>query len=345
MSPQPVYFFLPRDRWPQTVPERLDGYHPGCADDIFRWITQTYVHLRQRGVACELVNQLPAAGIVIAHRDCLHPGGYLSPHPDLFWVCLQSDRPLLAYAQQQVLPNPLWAQQQPNSHYIGAWPTPVRSRCSQRGDRFETVAYVGHLNDLADELKQYRFRQQIEALGLRWQARLHDPYDYQDIDAVVAVRSFNPERLRKTRQFMHQSAQKLCDAWLAGVPAILGPESACQPLQQSPPAYLEARSVTDVLAALQQLRDRPSWRQQLIASGQRQAQAFSAIAADWQQYLSTAVWPAYRVWQSLPLAERQAQIDQQQQRVDQENRAIAAQVRRAAELRTAHLPYDLSEKL
>ncbi|NEQ27236.1 MAG: glycosyltransferase family 1 protein, partial [Microcoleus sp. SIO2G3] len=126
--------------------------------------------------------------------------------------------------------------------------------------------------------------------------------DYSQVDAIVAVRSFDQQQLYLNRNYISKPATKLYNAWLAGVPAILGCESAYQAERQHPLDYLEVTSPTDILSVLKRLRDEPSLRQEIVKNGQIRAQQIhpSNITSRWCNFLNDIAVPTYYRWCAKP---------------------------------------------
>lgn len=346
-SQVPISFFMPINRFPEVIPEHIDTYQNSFKDDIYAWTLQTYVYLRSSGFPCSLVKKMPQEGIVVAHRDCLVPDNYLEPNSNVLLVCIQSNRQRLSYAQIHVVQNPYLARQIQNTHFIEPWTTPaLQKRDANRGDRFENVVYVGHLNDLATELKQYAFREQVRSLGLKWRVQIHNCFDYADVDVVLAARNFCPNVKQQTENFIHESAIKLCDAWLAEVPAILGHEGAYQFMRQQDLDYLEVDSPENVIYALKKLRDHPDLRQAIIQNGKIRSQEFDhkVLTAKWRSFFETVAISNYQTWCSLSKVERCKALEEHKASIDHINQATELQQLTLAQLRALALPYDLNEK-
>jgi hypothetical protein len=344
----PISFFMPVDRFPEVIPEEINPDQEGFQDDIYAWTLQTYFYLRGSGFFCALVKEMPEEGIIIAHRDCLVPDNYLQPNPNVLLVCIQSDRQRLSYAQIHVVQNPDLAKQITHGYFIPSWPTPaLKPRDSHRGNRFENVVYLGHLNDLATELKQYGFRERLRSLGLKWEVKIHDYCDYRDVDVVLAVRNFCPEINRQTESFIHQSAIKLCDAWRAEVPTILGHECAYQFIGQPDLDYLAVNSVEDVVSTLTRLRDDPDFRQAIVRQGKiSRSQGFDcqSLTDEWRSFLETVAIPSYQQWRSLSEVERWVALEQHKANIEQKNQVLELRQHTLSQLRADALPYDLSEQ-
>lgn len=210
----------------ENLPESADIYWEGFAYGVFSWTLQTYLRLQATGFPCKLVSSMPEEGIVLTHRDCLPDN--LQPGSRLLIVCLQADRKRHPYAQLHIVQNaqaalkksvtPLW-----DNYYIPHWFQPgLIPRHPERGDRFENIAFFGKEENLAPELKQPSWNEQLQALGLSWHIVSSDKWnDYSYVDAVLAVRELNIQAT-----YTSKPATKLYNAWQAGVPAILGCDSA-----------------------------------------------------------------------------------------------------------------------
>lgn len=310
----PIYFYIPKDNWPSVMPKSADSYwqwqnSTGGAyrSGKYNWTLQTYLYLKADGFDCELIDSIPDEGIVVAHRDFLPFN--LKPTPSVLFVCIQADRPNHPYAQLHLVQNPedeklsqpvsLW-----NSHYIPYWSQPeLIPRDQARGDRFENVGYFGIRYNLAPELKAPSWEQQLNALGLRWQVIPPNRWnDYSDIDVVIAVRSFDYQG-----SYIWKPASKLVNAWHAGVPIILGRESAYQFLRQSEFDYLEADSITDLISALKRLRDDKELRHAIIENGFVRAETTqpAKLVVQWRDFLTNVATPAYQRWRTASSLSRQ----------------------------------------
>ena len=275
---------------------------------IYAWTLQTYLRLKADRFPCELVKQLPEEGIVLVHRNALRVHNRLKPKRILL-ICLKADGIPYPYAQLHVVQNPLDVT--PRSYYLPHWTQPsLIPRHPQRGDRFETIAFFGHEANLADQLQHPDWKKQLHSLGLNWQPILnrnhwnsdrfidHRSHDYSLVDAVVAVRRFHHRQ--RHRQYINKPATKLYNAWLAGVPALLGCESAYQAERRSELDYLEVSSVDELLCALKRLQNDLQLRRAMVENGQIRAQAVkpSKVTAQWRSFLTDVAVPAYYRWRN-----------------------------------------------
>ena len=187
------------------------------------------------------------------------------------------------------------------------WPQPgLLPRLRERQNRFETIAFLGHRNSLAAELLGAEWEIELQRRGLNWQSVINTNgwnaqqsidtswNDYRTVDAIVAVREFQVQR----PCYRSKPATKLYNAWLAGVPAILGRELAYRAVGTPGIDYLEANSMTELLSCLDQLQQDKAVRQALVKRGYRRALRYTpeVITQRWQQFLTRVATPAYYAW-------------------------------------------------
>ncbi len=295
-----IYFYIPQFDWPKgCIPENIDT----CQPENFRlgaysWTLQTYLRLKADGFPCKLTNTCPSEGIVFGGRSAF-PDNF-KPGSRLLMIVHQGDKTKHPYAQLHVVQNLqdrmlthpvlLWP-----SYYMRHWPQPgLVPRNPERGDRFENIAYFGREENLASELKESTWREQLEAMGLNWHVVSNPDHwsDYSYVDAVIAVRSF------KSSGYSWKPATKLYQTWHAGVPAILGCESAYQSERKSQLDYIEVRSLEDTIVALKQLRDDLNLRRAMIENGRVRAEEtqLENLVVQWRNFFTNVAIPAYEQW-------------------------------------------------
>ncbi|WP_041918483.1 hypothetical protein [Gloeocapsa sp. PCC 7428] len=302
MTLPPIYFYLPQPYFPHTLPATAAENWAGYGLGIYTWTLQTYFRLQAVGFPCQLVSSPPKEGIVLFHRQALQFRP-LKPQSRLLLICLQADKQPCTVAHLHVVQNPTDSRS-PHSYYLPHWSQPgLIPRNPERGDRFETIAYFGHACSLAPELKAPAWQYQLAALGLRWQPIInHNSWhdfcqldcrwnDYSNIDAIVAIRSFHSEQT-----YLYKPATKLYNAWLAGVPALLGAESAYRAIGQANMNYLEVSSYSELLATLIRLKSSAAARQRLVCNGALSALQFlpEQITENWCQFLLNVAIPAWQ---------------------------------------------------
>jgi len=138
------------------------------------------------------------------------------------------------------------------------------------------------------------FRAELAALGLEFVPSEHDWQDYSEIDVVVAFRTSPPSLLR------HKPVSKLSNAWLAGVPAIIGPEPAYLQLRESEHDMRVANDARDVIRELARMVRDPAHYAALRARAAQRAPAFDvpALRDRWLAFFRERVAPAYSQWKS-----------------------------------------------
>jgi len=302
----PICFYYPR-----SIPEDA----PRAGVDTFTtysgsyvWTIKTFGALSRLGFPCYLSREVPADGLVITHRELLADD--MVPGPRQFFLCIVADFYRHPYAQMHLVQNredPLLR------HPSVAWPAAFQPHWTEggliprdpaRGDTFANVSYFGMPHRLAPQLQGGRFLHRLRARGfdLRIVDREHWN-DYGDTDAVLAVRSLANVSHHK------YPPTKLYNAWLAGVPALLGNESAYRSERRNQYDYFEVRSSGEVLRTLEYLRGNRALRERVARNCALRATEVSPdrIAEQWTRTLTTMAVPAYEHWCALSPA-RQARF-------------------------------------
>ena len=284
---------MPTDRSPhltfllpgETDLESLRQLDPDRSADRFvlgehAWILQTYLRLARAGATVELATTPPERGWVVFHAGDRKLVAHLTRgHRDLILVCARGDRHRVWYPDFEVVQNR--ASAGGNRFFVPHWPQPsLVPRDPGRGARLENVVFVGFETNLDPAFTAPAWRERLATEGLSWRAHStrYDAFlaggpapgwhDYTDVDAVLAVRP--PSRSLHRRK----PATKLYNAWLAGVPALLGPELAYRELRRSDLDYFEVTTTDDALAALRRLRDEPRLYETVVENGRRRAEDF-----------------------------------------------------------------------
>ncbi|MBD1840087.1 hypothetical protein H6F78_04430 [Coleofasciculus sp. FACHB-64] len=327
----PIYFYIPESDCPGDIPQSIDTYWQwlDTKRGMYDWTLQTYLRLKADNFPCELVGTMPTEGIVVAHWDFLPQS--LQPGSKVLIVCIQADRAQHPYAQLHIVQNPqeemlvrsikLW-----ESYFMPHWPQPgLIPRERARGDRFENVAYVGREENLAQELREPEWQEHLKDLGLQWEiVNSHDRWhDYTEIDAIVAIRNFD-----RKGGYSWKPATKLYNAWHAGVPAILGRESAFRSERKSELDYLEVTSLEDAITALKRLRDDQELRHAMIENGRVRAEETKAekLVEQWRSFLTDVAVPAYERWCTGSYLTRQTFLMRRTMAV--QTKGIRSQIRR-----------------
>lgn len=315
-----IYFYIPPIFWPPKLPTSSADNWAGFGLGIYTWTIQTYLRLREAGFVCQLTDQLPEDGIVLFHANAVR-GAAIQAGARRLLVCLKAEAPLCAQAQLHVVQNPCEASNWQGCHFIPHWPQPgLRPRLHEQKDRFETIAFLGHCNSLAAEFTEPTWEMHLQQRGLRWCPVVNTNVwnshqtidtrwnDYQQIDAIVAVRQFHLSR----PGYRSKPATKLYNAWLAGVPAILGRELAYRTEGTVGVNYLEANSMSELLSCLDRLRQDAVFRKRLVKKGQLRSIHYTpeVITYRWQRFLTEVAIPVYQAWCRRSFWQRQVRYGQ-----------------------------------
>lgn len=270
-----VSFFLPEKHFPTPAEEKIwrEGLPFRRADATLaaqHWIYYTWHLLTQAGVACELTTQLPSEGIVIVWNASSFFSSEDQLPSEIFLVdIVVHDEPLFPRAHFYLTQNRAYAQQISNALFAPHWPQPnLQPRDRLRGNRFETICFLGKLSNCAQELQSEEWFQTLrQELGLFFELREpHQWHDYRHVDAVVAIRNFQGSK------YFDKPATKLYNAWLAGVPFIGGVDSAFAAEGIAGKNYLVAPSLQATLDHLKHLKEDPSFRTNLVQEGLQASQ-------------------------------------------------------------------------
>ena len=291
----PVSFFLPAEE----DLERLKRLDPDREPAPFArgeraWILQTFLRLRAAGHPVELVDTPPSEGLIVYHAK---HGGEIARHwrrlGDAVLVGVRADNREPTTADFQVVQNRVYEDGR-SRFFVPFWSQPgLVARDPARGARIERVAFKGFAANLHSDFRSPSWADLLRRRGIEWifdavdfrgSATAEDQLrwaDFRDVDLVVAVRP--PDR----RGYTGKPATKLYNGWLAGVPALLGPEPAYRELRTSDLDYLEVDSVESAIAAIDRLRAEPQLYLAMVAHGRERAAAFTpaAILEQWVELL------------------------------------------------------------
>lgn len=228
------------------------------------WVLQTFLRLRAAGLDASLCDRLPRAGIAVfsaSHRAQLARGPV--QRTDAFLLATRQDRRETLFADAEVVQNPAQASDATRMH-VPHWPQPgLVPRDAARGDRLRRLEYKGFVGNLHPDFRDPAWPRFLSRHGIEWvcdgKVYRQDSTDglqlqwndYRDTDLVLAVRPSSADlHLRKP-------ATKLCNAWLAGVPAMVGPESACRALRRDESDFIEVSTRAEAEAAVLRLLEEP----------------------------------------------------------------------------------------
>jgi len=302
-----VFFYLPIDK-DVPLPESIDNYWDwqknlktpqGFLWGRYHWVAQTYLFLKAAGVDCLIVRELPSEGIVVSHIDYFSADYFpktLKPNKKLFLISMLVDRKFAKnpFSNLYVVHNPLQDDSK-KFFYISPWPQiNLIPRDCNRGERFENIAYYGRKGKLPRELYSDSFKEKMDSLGLNFIIKEPNQWnDYSEVDAVIAFRGFNLKNIYKDKP-----ALKLINCWKAGVPSVLGCESAYRIIGEKNKDYLEAKSPEEIIRCLGDLKSDIKLRRKIIENGTLKYKDYDndKVVSMWKDFLSKAVFPAYHNW-------------------------------------------------
>ena len=294
--------YLPDENWKHAWLARkiLPRKESSKTATTHTWIYQTWFILREAGVDCNLVTQLPKEGIVIAlsgsFSSLLDPTLSLK---NLFLIDIVADGLPHPAAHLHLVQNKAHAKRLPHSLFISHWPqSGLIPRDPDRGTCFEIASFFGHHKNLAPELCSIKLHDEC---GMNFELRSVDHWhDYSDVDAVIAIRDFS-----KAHQ-LHKPATKLYNAWLAGVPFIGGRDSAYVADGNPGIDYLVATSPEEVIQHLKRLKEDPILRTTLVQNGLQSGKKFTreATLARWCQLVQTTLPALAAQWQKKSALQR-----------------------------------------
>jgi hypothetical protein len=246
------------------------------------WLLQTYLRLVRAGCPVELASSPPAEGIVVfhgKHARVLRAHWRRLRRAVLLGIRADYPEPLLA--DFQVLQNGRYADGK-RRFFVPHWPQPALiPREGARGNAIRRISFKGFEQNLHPELRSPAWQEFLESHGIEWEVdavpwagaatdRLSTRWpDFREVDLVLAVRRPDP------RLWTQKPATKLINAWLAGVPALVGKEYACRELRRSELDYLEVGSLAEAKAAVLRLVERPDLYREMVENGRLRSADFT----------------------------------------------------------------------
>ncbi|BAZ16363.1 hypothetical protein NIES4071_82390 [Calothrix sp. NIES-4071] len=325
-----IYFYMHPSEMPASgVPDDAGPTWSGFIDYMrqpgiglnpvitsYCWTLQTFLYLREAGLKCEITATIPDDGIIIVQRAAL-PFNF-KPKPKQLIVCIKADFEIHPYAQLNVVQNPEEVKTVRDSFFIRLWLQPgLIKRDPARGNKFENIAFIGAIGSLAPELKNPSWSAMLESIGLRWLMPGEQHWhDYSNIDAIVAVRTFDPKE-----DYRYKPATKLQNAWLGDVPAIVGTDSAFRGERQSELDFIEVSSIDETIAALKRLRDDYDLYQAMVKNGRVRSEKLTttSLVERWKEFITQKAIPAYYQWCELSSLQQKLWLAKQNLTVTENN--------------------------
>jgi hypothetical protein len=195
--------------------------------------------------------------------------------------------------------------------FIPHWPQPgLIPRLKERGSTIENIIFKGDEINLYESFRSLEFKRELEKLGvtLRINGKPKNGsvmwHDYSTDDLVLAVRDLTE------KDALVKPASKLVNAWIAGVPALLGPEPAFREQRQSDLDYIEVTTPQAVFEAVKLLKSQPELYQKMVANGQKRAEDFTIekMIQRWYEFLAGPVADGYKCWSKRTQLSRMAEF-------------------------------------
>ena len=213
------------ERW-QDHFLRIDDENNSCKKCLLHikdgrdaWIITAYLLLKASGINVEISEKYISGSICVAHYDDLR----LIKYPyDSYVVSARADRERSFTCEKEIVQSPA-AITNKNCYYLPHWPQPeLIQRDQARENRVLNIGYFGTVRNLAACCRTESFNKNLDDIGVKLIIREspEEWNDYSDIDIVLALRDGTDYFLAS------KPATKLFNAWLAGVPALVGNEPA-----------------------------------------------------------------------------------------------------------------------
>lgn len=312
-TPFPVNFVCPDDLvWPelkegQKLPLTGTTLSKRSGKLTNNWVLRPYHGLLSRGESISLSNTALSGAINIVS---LHEIGRARVRGDEFLVCPHGDAHPTRLANFRIRQNFLRAPTACTANVLH-FPQPgLIPRDPARGTRVERITFKGH-NNLDKNLLSERFLAELRDLGMDFEPHYrdfktgeHSWHDYGNADVVLAFRN---DTMYKTS---FKPASKLINAWLAGVPALLGPEPAFEELRKSDLDFMTVRNPDDALRELRHLKESPDLYRAMVENGLRRSKDYTEdrVLDSWIEILNGPVASLALKWYTQPLTYRQLQI-------------------------------------
>ena len=261
------------------------------------WVLRTYLlFLKRKKLDVSISPRLVSGKICVVAPYRLRIRDY---NVDSFVVGCRADFARPAMCDMSIVQNQANVETE-RDIMIPHWPSPgLLPRLQERGTRIENMAFMGRSWNLAPELRSPdEFLAELAALGVRFD--IHDELesptpnwsDYRNCDLTLAVRNLTEQ------DALVKPASKLVNAWIAGVPALLGPEPAFRDLRETPFDYVEVKTPREALDAIRRLKSNPDEYNHMIVNGLKRAEEFSIdrIAQTWVNALAGPVAQQYGRW-------------------------------------------------
>lgn len=297
-----IFFYIPDSHFSAAWPKSLTDDWVGFGGGANVWVYFTAIALRNNDYAVQIVTKFPESGIVLSHSRYLP--SYIEPRQDRLIICIRADYGRKYSADVHVVQNKFQVSNRgreffeflffpgPN-YYIPYWPQPgLIPRDPKRGDKFERVVFMGAPQNIHEDLLDQDWCEKLNREGIIFEKIFSRGlwHNYREVDAVLAIRPKNGDHHSR------KPPSKLVNAWLSGVPAILGPDSAFKVIRNSPLDYIEVSNAEDAQRAILNLRDNPLLREKMVSHGCERGLEYSISqnVNRWMAFFNDFAIPLYQ---------------------------------------------------
>jgi hypothetical protein len=304
MSEPSVNFVIFGEKWADLLAGEVKSISEVAARIILNedvWSVLTYLQMRKRGLCASLSSEPLPDRINIVDGIRLEPE---RTSPEMFLVGCRGDGHYPGICQAVIQQNLITDEDEP-SIYIPQWAQPGLIPRSPSRAQIRNIGFLGHhAINLAKCFREAAFVQDLRALGcellIKGKSDTRVSWnDYSDLDLVLAVRDIPETHLRL------KPVNKLTNAWMAGVPAMIGVEPAVELIRMSPLDCIAIRQPADVFQALQTLHECGGLYENMVKHGRRRAAEYAdeAIAGRWFHALE-CIRDEFRRWKRMPREHR-----------------------------------------
>ena len=287
--------------WPEIAEGRtLDLTESDLAErpigSFEAWIQYTVFHFAKAGVPFT-VSKNPIVGTInfVDTRSY----GIRNYNPLAFTTALRGDTQHSKIAHYSLEQN-LTRAAKPNAGFAKIWPQPgLPPRDPARGDMIRVIGYRGVPKNLEENFRSPAFCDALRERGieLSWNVNDHKgayPFysDYSEVDLTLSIRNMT------LTNAAGKPASKLVNSWIAGAPALLGPEPAFFELQEDELDFLVVRKPEDALNAVDHLLANPGIYRQMRERCRDRAFAHTApsVVAKWVAQINGDLGAYYEKW-------------------------------------------------
>lgn len=297
-TPEVPLHFLIRPQFagnlPQLVEEGVDRHFRLFIEGPENWGLQTYVHAIRQGWDVTASPEVKHGCINFGHVSVLNA---FQSHPGDLMVGIRADYRKSMLADCHIVQNKL--QVENHSFWIPHWSQPGLIPRNPDRDKVLRAAYLGHSYYLAKGVD--RWKSALNHLGIEFECPQSDRWnDYHDIDIAIAIRSFD------NYPYPRKPPSKLLNAWIAGVPALVGPESAYLQVGQPGRDFMVAENFDDAIEQIGKLKSNPEHYHSMQQAGLEKASEYSRdkTLAAWAEIINTQLIPYWNRVRSPSLTRR-----------------------------------------